>query len=47
MLLSILGAPFSSGSQNNIRYAVFPHRLAGVLNDNEFNSKKAELLSRL
>ncbi len=108
-----LGAPFSSGSQNNIRYAVFPHRLAvelngqvtvydtldnniggvsqqqggndsltfssqygtiavstlpivsgantvapqsnfiqptnnaGVLNDNEFNSKKAELLSRL
>lgn len=27
-----LGAPFSSGSQNNIRYAVFPHRLAVELN---------------
>ncbi len=27
-----LGAPFSSGSQNNIRYAVFPHRLAIQLN---------------
>jgi len=23
-----LGSPFSSGSQNNIRYAIFPHRLA-------------------
>jgi hypothetical protein len=27
-----LGAPFSSGSQNNIRYAVFPNRLAVELN---------------
>ncbi len=27
-----LGAPFSSGSQNNIRYAIFPHRLAVELN---------------
>lgn len=27
-----LGTPFSSGSQNNIRYAVFPHRLAVELN---------------
>lgn len=29
---SDLGTPFSSGSQNNIRYAVFPHRLAVELN---------------
>jgi hypothetical protein len=29
---SNLGSPFSSGSQNNIRYAVFPHRLAVQLN---------------
>lgn len=27
-----LGVPFSSGAQNNIRYAVFPHRLAVELN---------------
>lgn len=27
-----LGSPFSSGSQNNIRYAVFPNRLAVELN---------------
>lgn len=27
-----LGSPFSSGGQNNIRYAVFPHRLAVELN---------------
>lgn len=27
-----LGSPFSSGSQNNIRYAVFPNRLAIELN---------------
>lgn len=27
-----LGAPFSSGAQNNIRYAVFPQRLAVELN---------------
>lgn len=27
-----LGSPFSSGAQNNIRYAVFPHRLAVELN---------------
>lgn len=27
-----LGVPFSSGAQNNIRYAVFPHRLAIELN---------------
>lgn len=27
-----LGSPFSSGSQNNIRYAVFPQRLAVELN---------------
>ena len=27
-----LGTPFSSGSQNNIRYAVFPQRLAVELN---------------
>jgi hypothetical protein len=27
-----LGQPFSSGSQNNIRYAVFPNRLAVELN---------------
>jgi hypothetical protein len=27
-----LGNPFSSGGQNNIRYAVFPHRLAVELN---------------
>jgi len=27
-----LGTPFSSGAQNNIRYAVFPHRLAVELN---------------
>lgn len=27
-----LGAPFSSGSQNNIRYALFPRRLAVELN---------------
>jgi hypothetical protein len=27
-----LGAPFSSGSQNNTRYAVFPNRLAVELN---------------
>jgi hypothetical protein len=27
-----LGSPFSSGSQNNIRYAVFPHRLAVEFN---------------
>ena len=27
-----LGSPFSSGSQNNIRYAVFPKRLAVELN---------------
>lgn len=27
-----LGIPFSSGAQNNIRYAVFPHRLAVELN---------------
>lgn len=29
-----LGTPFSSGAQNNIRYAVFPHRLAVELNGN-------------
>ncbi len=29
---SELGTPFSSGAQNNIRYAVFPHRLAVELN---------------
>lgn len=29
-----LGQPFSSGSQNNIRYAVFPNRLAVELNGN-------------
>lgn len=28
-----LGAPFSSGAQNNIRYAVFPQRLAVEIND--------------
>jgi hypothetical protein len=27
-----LGSPFSSGSQNNIRYAIFPNRLATELN---------------
>ncbi|MBU1658730.1 SHOCT domain-containing protein [bacterium] len=27
-----LGSPFSSGSQNNIRYAIFPHRLAVEMN---------------
>jgi hypothetical protein len=27
-----LGAPFSSGSQNNTRYAIFPKRLAIELN---------------
>jgi len=27
-----LGIPFSSGAQNNVRYAVFPHRLAIELN---------------
>ncbi len=27
-----LGSPFSSGSQNNIRYAIFPNRLAVELN---------------
>jgi hypothetical protein len=27
-----LGSPFSSGSQNNLRYAVFPNRLAVQLN---------------
>jgi len=27
-----LGSPFSSGSQNNIRYAIFPQRLAVELN---------------
>jgi hypothetical protein len=27
-----LGSPFSSGAQNNIRYAVFPNRLAVELN---------------
>lgn len=27
-----LGSPFSSGGQNNIRYAVFPHRLAVEMN---------------
>ena len=29
---SNLGSPFSSGAQNNIRYAVFPNRLAVELN---------------
>jgi len=29
-----LGTPFSSGAQNNIRYAVFPQRLAVELNGN-------------
>jgi hypothetical protein len=29
-----LGQPFSSGAQNNIRYAVFPNRLAVELNGN-------------
>lgn len=29
---SDLGSPFSSGAQNNIRYAVFPNRLAVELN---------------
>lgn len=29
-----LGVPFSSGGQNNIRYAVFPNRLAVELNGN-------------
>lgn len=29
-----LGQPFSSGAQNNIRYAVFPHRLAVELGGN-------------
>ncbi|MDF7800764.1 SHOCT domain-containing protein [Pontiellaceae bacterium B1224] len=29
-----LGTPFSSGGQNNIRYAVFPNRLAVELNGN-------------
>jgi hypothetical protein len=29
-----LGSPFSSGGQNNIRYALFPHRLAVELNGN-------------
>ncbi len=27
-----LGTPFSSGGQNNIRYAIFPHRLAVEVN---------------
>ncbi|MGB5447143.1 MAG: SHOCT domain-containing protein, partial [Psychromonas sp.] len=29
---SDLGSPFSSGAQNNIRYAIFPNRLAVELN---------------
>lgn len=29
-----LGQPFSSGAQNNIRYAIFPNRLAVELNGN-------------